>query len=155
MSKFLDDLKIAADKGVFNSDAAKKINEIADLADTKIDSNSESGSEAQIASLKEKLEKRLENNQANSIEEEKGIELNSDYEKKMEELKKQDGVNVQLATLIEIEDMVKASIQDMFSFIKELDTKFEKEFDGENKMFGDLNQKIEEIKSKYNSIINN
>jgi len=62
-----------------------------------------------------------------------------------------DAVNNQLATLIEIEDMVKLSIADMMGHVEELEDKFKKEFEIKNSMFDDLSQKIKEIKSKYKS----
>jgi hypothetical protein len=43
----------------------------------------------------------------------------------------------------------------MSSFIDELEDKFAEEFKTENPIFGDLHLKIEEIKLKYNNIINN
>ena len=58
--------------------------------------------------------------------------------KKWLNIKKQDAINVQLATLIDIEDMLKASIDDMFSFTDELEEKFAKEFEAEDPMFGEL-----------------
>jgi hypothetical protein len=64
-------------------------------------------------------------------------------------------VDTQLKTLVEIEEMVKASIEDMSSFIDELESRFEKELDNEDPIFADLSQKIDEISSKYSSIINN
>jgi len=51
--------------------------------------------------------------------------------------------------------MVKASIEDMISFAEELEGKFSKEFEAEDPMFAELSQKLEQIKFKYNSIINN
>jgi hypothetical protein len=150
MSEFLENLKKAADNGEFNSEAAKKINQINELAETKLTGNSEND----IENLKEILKERIENSEIETVSEEKALELNSEYERKMEEIKKQDAINTQLATLIDIEDMVKLSVGDMFSFINELDNKFEKEFKEEIPMFGDLLVKIKEIKSKYNSIIN-
>lgn len=154
MSEFLDNLKKAANDGEFNSEAAKKIVEINKLADTKINK----GTQEELNSLKESLEKRLEDSgetkMSAAVTEEEALELNSEYERKMEAIKKQDTVNAQLATLIEIEDMVKASVEDMFSFTEELEIRFEKEFKTEETMFGDLYQKIEELKMKYKSIIN-
>jgi predicted nuclease with TOPRIM domain len=151
MSEFLENLKKAADNGEFNSEAAKKILEINELADTKIGD----GSPKDLEKLKESLEKRVkEAGEVKAVREEEALELNSEYEKKMEQIKKLDMVNAQLATLIEIEDMVKASVEDMFSFTDELETRFEKEFVAEDPMFGDLFQKIEELKSKYNAVIN-
>jgi hypothetical protein len=55
-----------------------------------------------------------------------------------------------LATLIDIEDMVKASIEDMLSHVSELEDNFSKEFEAENPIYGELSQKIQQIKMKYN-----
>ena len=57
--------------------------------------------------------------------------------------------NSQLATLIEIEDLIKDSIKDILSFVDELETKFEKEFKEADPLFGELSLKIEDIKSKF------
>jgi hypothetical protein len=143
MENFLQNLKNAVDKGEFNSDAAKKINDIDKLADEK------------IKTAENSIEERLEKAGVKTVTEEEAAALNSNYEKQMEEIKKQDMVNKQLATLIEIEEMTKSTISDMMSFIDELEDKFTKEFDDEDPMYGELNQKIGQIKSKYNSIINN
>jgi hypothetical protein len=134
--EFLEKLKNAVDNGEFNSEAAKKIKDIDKLADEK-------------KNAEKLIEKRLEEAGVVKLVTEEAIELNSDYEKKMEEIKKQDAINRQLATLIEVEDMVKASIEDMLSFAQELEQKFEKEFEAEDPMFGDLSLKIEEVKNKY------
>lgn len=152
MTDFLDNLKNAADKGEFNSEAAKKILEINELADTKIKGKNVV---KEFENLKESIKKRQEGiTPLESVSEEKVIEANTEYEKKMAQLKKLDAVNAQLAILIEIEDMVKLSVEDMFSFINELEAKFKKEFEIKDLMFDDLFQKIEKIKSKYKFIIN-
>ena len=150
MSDFLENLKKAADEGEFNSEAAKKILEINELADKKIGE----ATPADLERIQESLEKRQGEELVAPVSEEKVLEVNTEYEKKMAQLKKLDAVNAQLAILIEIEDMVKLSIGDMFGFTDELEAKFEKEFETEDPMFGDLSQKIEEIKSKFKSIIN-
>jgi len=150
MSDFLENLKKAADNGEFNSEAAKKILEINELADKKIGE----ATPADLEKIQESLEKRQGEELVAPVSEEKVIEVNTEYEKKMAQLKKLDAVNAQLAILIEIEDMVKLSVEDMFGFTDELEAKFKKEFETEDPMFGDLSQKIEEIKSKYKSIIN-
>jgi len=142
-SNFLDNLKNAVDKGEFNSEAAKKIIEIDKLADEKKNS---------FGLTQDRLEK---SGFAEAVSEEEAIVLNSEYEKEMEKIKKQDAVNKQLATLIEIENMVKASIDDMSSFVDELEQKFEKEFKEGDQMFAKLYTKLAEIKIKYNSNINN
>lgn len=144
MSDFLENLKKAADNGEFNSEAAKKILDVNKLADHKL-------KELDTDQLKDSLQKRMEESLVpeTKVSEEEMLELNSQYEKKMEQIKLTDTTNMQFATLIEIEDMVKASIDDMFEFVDELEAKFEKEFESENSLFSDLHLKIEEIKSKY------
>jgi hypothetical protein len=141
MGNFLDDLKKAVDDGEFNSEAAKKINKIDELADEK--TNPEG-----------RLNERLEKAGVKNTTEEAVVEANVNYEIEMAEMKRKDEINRLLATLIEIEDMVKLSIGDMFSHINELDSKFKNEFENKDPLFGDLSQKVEEIKSKYNNIIN-
>lgn len=142
MSIFLENLKNAVDTGEFNSDAAKKILEVNQLADNKIETAETS------------LEKRLEAVGIKTVTEEEALALNSQYEQKMGELKKQNMANSQIATLIDIEDMVKASISDMMTFVAELESKFTKELATES-AYIDLSVKIEDIKSKYSTIINN
>jgi hypothetical protein len=155
MAKFLDDLKNAVEKGEFNSEAAKKIIEIDKLADIVA---STGGAEANI-------DERLKVAGIKTVTEEEALKVNSEQEIKMEEIKKQDTINAQLATLIDIEDMVQLSIGDMMTFITELENKFEKdlaetkikytdEFKEKNSAIISLSQKIWEIKTKYNSIIN-
>lgn len=152
MSKFLEDLKNAADNGEFNSDAAKKINEIDELAEKKA---SEMGEDE----LQESLEKRAQETPAVAVTEEEALELNSQYEEKMEALKTLDAENKkialaetaknQLKTLIEIEDMVKLTIQDMMFHIESLEENFKEEFMSEISEFGELSQKMEAIQTKY------
>lgn len=151
MSEFLEGLKKAADSGEFNSEAAKKIIEINELVDTKIN-----GSDIhRFDEIRESLDKCHKEAGTKTVTEDEAIEMNSQYEKKMEQLKKMDGINAQLATLMEIEDMVKASVEDMFTFVESLENRFEKEIEAEDPMLGDLSQKIEQLKAKYSSIINN
>lgn len=148
-SPFLENLKKAVDTGEFNSEAAKKINDIDELANKKFSPNSTFDDKLNA------VENRLKNSIAKTVTEEEAAELNSEYEKKMEEIKKRDIVNKQLATLVDIEEMVKASIDDMMMFINDLEDKFGAEIEAQDPYFIDLTQQIGKIKSKYNSIINN
>lgn len=136
MGSFLENLKKDLETGEFNSEAAKRINEIAKLAEEKKD--------AELL-----VEKRLNEAGVKTVSEEDAVIVNSQYEEQLEKTKKQDVINRQLATLVEIQDMVKASIEDMLSFTQELEEKFGKEFESEDPMFGELYLKIEEIKNKY------
>lgn len=160
MNDFLENLKKAADNGELNSEAAKKILEINELADKKLGA----GTPADLEKLQESLDKRVEANdetkepkeKATAITEEDVAELNSQYEKKMADLQKQDAVNLQVATLIEFDNIITATVGDLLSFTAELKEKFSGEFEKKNPMFADLLAKINEVNMKYNnSIINN
>jgi len=152
MSEFLDNLKKAADNGEFNSDAAKKILEINELADKKL----AGGTPEDLEKIQESLDKRVEvdSEERKAVSEEEVVEMNSQYEKKMADIKMQDAINGQVAMLIEVEDMVKLTIEDMFGLVDELQKRFEKEFEAENPLFGELSQKLEQIESTYKPIIN-
>jgi hypothetical protein len=139
-SNFLENLKKAVDDGNFNSDAAKRIIEIDKLADEK-----------KSTPALNKIADDIDNGniKLKTVSEDEAAMISSNYEKEMEKLKRQDVINRQLATLIEVEDMVKASIEDMLSFAQELEQKFEKEFEAEDPMFGELSLKIQEVQNKY------
>jgi hypothetical protein len=155
MGNFLEDLKKSVETGEFNSEAAKKIIEVSKLADEKAKGNA-------FKMVQDRLEKAGYND---AIPEEERIELNSEYEQEMEKIKKQDAENKriadltnladkQIALLIEMNDMVMASITDMMSFVTELEEKFKKEIEDKNPIFISLTQEIAKIKNKYN-ITNN
>lgn len=142
-SDFLKNLKQAVDNGEFNSDAAKKINEVDKLANNiNI-----------VGDSVESLNKRLENNQKSSVSEEIVDEINSEYGKKMESIKEKDKINSLLANLIDIEDTVRICIDDMFSFVNEIDENLKNKQD--KVIYDDLILKVKEIKSKYKKFINN
>ena len=150
MNPFLENLKSSVETGDFNSEAAKKIIEIDKNA------NNAKGLSLTEEEKNELAKKRLGTVLEGAVvTEEEVLKLNSEYDKKMEEIKKQDAVNLQLATLNDIEDMMKASVVDMFSFIKELEDKFAKEFKDGDSIFAELYTKIQEIKIKYVFFIKN
>lgn len=150
MNPYLENLKKAVETGDFNSEAAKKIIQIDKNADNAKGLSLTEEEKAELA--KRRLDGTLKENTV--VTEEEVLKLNSEYEKKMAEIKKQDAVNLQLATLTDIEDMVVASVNDMVSFIKELEDKFKKEFDENDPIFEKLKTKTLEIKLKYISFIN-
>jgi hypothetical protein len=137
MSNFLDDLKKSVDTGEFNSEAAKKINAIDALAD-----NAKGFSEKDQEKARQVLA-------SEAVSPEEALELNSKYEQEMERIKKVDAINKQIATLLDIEDMVKLSIGDMLSFVSELEQKFAKDLDEKNPMFDDLSLAIAKVKNVY------
>jgi hypothetical protein len=143
-SDFLKNLQKTVETGDFNSEAAKKIIEITELADSKM------GSTKAIDAAMEVAERQVA---VQTVTEQEAAAINSSYEEKMANIKKQDAINVQIATLIDIEDMLKANIDDMFSFTDELEAKFANEFESEDPMFGELYQKIENLKLQYKKLI--
>jgi hypothetical protein len=150
MNPYLESLKKAVETGDFNSEAAKKIIQIDKNADNAKGLSLTEEEKAELA--KRRLDGTLKENTV--VTEEEVLKLNSEYEKEMVKIKKQDTVNLQLATLTDIEDMVTASVNDMVSFIKELEDKFKKEFDENDPIFEKLKTKTLEIKLKFISFIN-
>ena len=126
-NNFLDNLKKAVETGEFNSEAAKKIIEINKLADIKLNQAASTSTDPTKA-LENSLDERLNKAGVKTVTAEEAQELNSQYEQRMEAIRLQDTINQQVATLIDIEDMVKASIDDMFSYVTEIEDVFSKEF---------------------------
>ena len=142
-SDFLKNLQKTVETGEFNSEAAKKISEINKLIDTNTYDN---------RALDKAFEAAEREGAIQTVTEEEAAALNGVYEEKMANIKKQDVINAQIAVLVDIEDMVKASIEDMFTFTDELELKFMEEFESEDPMFGELYQKIKNLKSQYNKL---
>ena len=157
MSEFLKKLQDAVENEEFNSEAAQRINKINELADNKTLSGSQ-----------EDIDKRLEAAGVKNVSVEEAAAISSQYEEKMAKIKERDGVNAQLATLIEIDDMVKLSIIDMFEFIESLEEKFAekfkdvdltdtleegKEFPVEGREYYDLKGQIALIRNRYDSLL--
>lgn len=149
VSPFLENLKKAVENEEFNSEAARKIIEITNLVDTKFVPKTNEELTTKLNEAKAKLT----GDNLPPVTEEEAAAMNAEYEAHMEDVKKRDAVNVQLATLVEIEDMVKLSVVDMLTFIDELEEKFDSELDKANPMFTDLITKIEEIKKNYKEFI--
>ena len=137
LSPFLENLKKSVETGDFNSEAAKKINEIDKLADIV----------APTGGVAANLEKRLENAGIKIITEEEAVIINSEYEEKMQEIKEKDLALQQIVLLKEIEETVRLSITDMQDFIKTLEDTFDKTKPNNVELFVE----IEKIKNKYSN----
>lgn len=142
MSNFLDNLKKAVENGEFNSDVAKKINELDSLAD-KVPL---SGKELESAYIE-----RLTASGVRSVSEDEAKASNIEHDEKMATIKKQEAMYCEIKTLIEIEDLISLSIADMFDHVKEVKERILVDAP-ENQ---DLADKIKEIELKYSSFINN
>lgn len=147
-SKFLDDLKNAVNFGEFNSEAAKKILEVNRLADEKMKDLTRIDEETVQS---KSVDKRLEDAGIRKVSKEKADEINALGIKKMAELEKKQFNDDRMLVLIDIENMVKLSIEDMMGFINETEGFLEEKFDNEDPTFNDLKAKIAEIKTKYST----
>jgi len=148
-SNFLDNLKNAVEKGEFNSEAAKKINEINQLVEEKLKTYSTEDLEKKISDIN----KPDVDNVKSELTKEELLLINSQSKLEMENLRKQDKANKYLATLIDIEEMVKLSIEDMFSYINEIEDANPDEIGCDDTeispFFKELDDKINEIYKKY------
>lgn len=162
MSDFLNNLKKAVDSEEFNSDAANKINEINELAEKKISNIKDelnvgeikAGASDVTKSLEDKIEERLEDAGIRVASEDEMVGANTEYEVKMTALKKHDLVNSQLALLIDIEQGVRDTINDMMEFVDETTERFSEDIKS-NEMPENLHtlvMKITEIKNNYKQI---
>lgn len=154
MSEFLKKLKDAVENEDFNSEAARRINEINELAETKFRKSSEGNSYVDTPHLDE-LKKKTEETPVEPVPEDKMGELNSEYEKQMAETKKIDTINSQFANLMQMDEMVRLSIGDLMGHIEVVETKFITQFD-ENDVdkLKELKAKISEIKEFYGKLSN-
>jgi hypothetical protein len=141
-SPFLENLKKSVEEGDFNSEAAKKIIEVDKLATEK------NGSTPALNAIFNKIDSTPSKP---APTEEEVLELNSAYEKEMQEIRDKDLVLQQIATLRDIEETVRLSVMDMKGFIQTLEVSFDKTKPVNAELFAE----IEQIKTKYNSIINN
>lgn len=148
MSEFLKKLKETLENGEFNSDIAKKFNEINELADTKTKSMSED-------ELEKSIEARIdESGGVKTVSEEEVSKLNQEYEEKIAKINRIDMINKEMALLIEIEDAVNLTIEDMFYHVDLLEKKYGDSLENNDDTVSELFEKIEKIKEKFKSIIN-
>jgi len=140
---FLENLKNAVEEGNFNSEAARKINEISELAESK-------GAGKKVEELEEVVEKRLEEAGVVEVPEEDlpGLKTNemTEYEEKMNGFKEQDKVNSEIAILHNINKVLLNTMTDLGNTIALLGKKYE----GENKKWTDLFNLMDELTEKYN-----
>lgn len=151
MSDFLKNLQNAVEKGEFNSDAAKKINEISELANKKMEGIT---SDEGVKTLEDKINKRLEESGIKTVSQEEAELFNKEYDEKMNKIMEEDIINSQLAILIDIENGVEASILDMMEFISETEERFADDIETKemSEPLKALMEKITKIKNKFNKL---
>jgi phosphomannomutase len=150
-SSFLENLKNAVDEGEFNSDAAKKINEIGTLSEEKFSQTS--GSTQQLQSM---VNKRLEGAEYKTVSPEEAKKANDAYNKRMNEIVKNDNINSKLALLIDFDNAVIMSINEMFQYLESVEEELSEDIKSEDRSVSlqSLVEKIDDIKNKYNNIKN-
>ena len=139
MSDFLDNLKKAVEEGEFNSDAAKKINEIDeranDFSETK---TTEQMEESLIATAAQ------EGGGIKTVDKEKLDEMNSEYVEKMREQAKEEEILGVTAGLMNLEMEVNEKLYGFGTYIRNLKEEFKNVKGSEF-----LLEKIEEFENKY------
>ena len=139
MGNFLEDLKKAADTGEFNSDAAKKINEIDDLANDFAKTKT-------IEQMEDSLTDVAEETGIKTVSEEDVAKLNSEYEEKMKVRAKEEILLATIVTMINIDEEINEKVEELRLFI--VDQK--KQFDPEDNVHKVLYDKLDELTLKYN-----
>jgi len=137
MSEFLDQLKQSVDNGVFNSDAAKKINEVDALADKK------------LAAGLDNLE-MVKATAANPVpaSQDEVEKANLEYQNAMELIIERDKLLNIIATLIDIDYQVNESIRDMNEYVEETAARL----DIANPKHSEVFETINKIREKYKSV---
>lgn len=153
MGDFLKNLQNAVESGEFNLDVAKKINQIDELANKKMAGLTSDG-DGNVKSLEDKINQRLEESGVKTMSEEEAEYFNKEYNEKMNAIMKEDHIISQLALLIDIEDGVTASINDMMEFIGETEKRFSEDIETKemSESLKTLVEKITEIKNKFNEL---
>ena len=107
MSDFLKSLKKDLEDGEFNSEAAKRINEINELA------NKKTKAAANVDELEESVQRRLEEAGIKEVSEDMVKEQTTEYEEKMTLFKQRDQINCRVVLLSDYKDSILSSITDL------------------------------------------
>jgi len=143
---FLDNLKQSLDKGEFNSEAAKTINQLDELANGALH-RAKQGSGGIEQNLQTEIKKH--NMAAPPVTKAEAEEANRIAEAQMEAVKENNAVLKVIATLLNIEEMVYESVKDMTYHIYEIEDRFDIENPAHKEIFVAVNK----IKEKYGSLI--
>jgi uncharacterized FAD-dependent dehydrogenase len=136
---FLEELKKAVDDGNFNSNAAKKINDIDKLADKHSKSKS-------TDDINQSINDRVKDSGVKTVDKDKIADLNTEYEEKMRERSEQEKVLAVIATLDNIDHNIEKEFSDLISLIEQQKNKY----DLNDQKYSELLEKINELTNKYN-----
>mgnify|MGYP006290691971 CR=1 FL=1 len=137
-NNFLEDLKKAVEDGNFNSDAAKRINDI-DKAANDVNKNKSKDE------IKKSIDEKVENSGAKTVDEDNVAELNSKYEEKMQQRAKEETIYATIATLDNLDNEIEKARNDLFLFIQQQRNKY----DPDDSDCAELYEKINELTNKY------
>lgn len=143
---FLDNLKQSLDTGEFNSEAAKAINQLDELANGALH-RAKQGSGTVEHNLQSEIAKR--GLTAAPTTKAEADEANRRAEAEMKAIKENNVILKVIATLINIEETVYESVKDMTYHIYELEDRF----DIENPAHREIFVAIDKVKEKYGSLI--
>lgn len=145
---FLRTLKESLEKGEFNSDIANKINEINEKAE-ELKKNTE------LKDIEEVVKKRIEEGEVKeTVSDEELPELNTEYGRKMSYFKKVDKINLEIATLKNVEDVILNHLTELSNLVDVLRKKYENDNPEEFPELKQLLKNIEYLEKKYNFVIN-
>lgn len=141
MGKFLENLRNAVESGEFNSDAAKRINEIALGAD-KIKINSEED-------LKE-LETKLKSSvPVKELTDEEKKQLSLENEKYEEQIKEENKINSLIASIMNQDDSIMLMIEEHVNQL----TTIEESYIGDKEKYQNILDIINKFRSKYSNLV--
>ena len=137
MSEFLENLKKAADTGNFNSEAAKKINEIDDKANNFSETRS-------VEQMEDSLTEKALDAGIKTVSEKDITKLNSEYEEKMKERAKEERLLATIVELVNLDVELKEKLYELGIYIRNLREKY---MDDETNTT--LFEKLDQLEEKY------
>ncbi len=139
MSDFLENLKKSVDEGTFNSEAAKKINTVDELAEEKLEEKS-------TGEIDEALHERVFAGGIRTVDEDEVAKLNSEYEEKMKERAKEEILLATVVSLIDEDEALEEKLDSLATYIEKLRDKHPVT---EDETITILHAKMDELEKKY------
>jgi len=138
MTDFLDNLEDSLKKGDFNSEAAKKIKDVSDLAEMK-------ASGTTTEELEKKVEGRYKKSEIKKVDEKTVDDLNEEYKKIMEDKAHEEKILSLHATLINQDKLIDDELFNLVDLIKRI----KENYKPTDKNCKDLFIKVKTIEDKY------
>lgn len=135
---FLKTLKDSLDNGEFNSDAAKKINDITKKADEMVKSKS-------VEEINKSIKEKTSTVGVKNIDKDQLEDLNSQYEEKMSERAKEEVILATFATLENLERVADETISNINKLIGDIKQDYNESEEKSKLLF----EKINDLQNKY------